>query len=149
MTWFDAIRFLAGLGLFLFGMKLLEQALKILSSESFRNLLQRSTAIPVVSVLGGTLTTMILQSSSMVGLMMMAFVGAGIIPLYNAVGVVLGANLGTTFTGWIVVTLGFKLQLDTLAIPLMGLGAFWHVLVGTRERWQAWGSCVLGLGLIR
>ncbi len=148
MTWFDWVRFVAGLGIFLFGMQLLEQALKVLSSESFRQLLLRSTRKPLLSVLGGTLTTMILQSSSLVGLMMMAFVGAGMIPLYNAVGVVLGANLGTTFTGWIVTTLGFKLKLDALAIPLMGVGAFWHVLAGEKARWQAWGSCVLGIGLI-
>lgn len=148
MSTFDVVRFIAGLGIFLFGMQLLEEALKVLSSDSFRRLLRRTTATPVLSVLGGTITTMILQSSSMVGLMMMAFVGAGIIPLYNAVGVVLGANLGTTVTGWIVTTLGFKLQLDTLAIPLMGLGAFWHVLAGQKERWKAWGACVLGLGLI-
>ncbi|AUM13566.1 Na/Pi cotransporter family protein [Ketobacter alkanivorans] len=142
------VMFLAGLGLFLFGMSQLEEALKVLSSTSFRRFLRRTTSNPVSSMLGGTLTTMLVQSSSMVGLMMMALVGAGVIPLYNAVGVVLGANLGTTFTGWIVATLGFKLDLATLAVPLMGAGALWSVLLARREYWLAWGRLVLGLGLL-
>ena len=86
------LSFLAGLGLFLYGMTQLEEALRVLSSASFRRFLRRSTSNPITSMLGGTLTTMLVQSSSMVGLMMMALVGAGIMPLYNAVGVVLGAN---------------------------------------------------------
>lgn len=142
------ISFFAGLGLFLYGMTQLEEALKVLSSASFRRFLRKTTGNPISSMLGGTLTTMLLQSSSMVGLMMMALVGAGVIPLYNAVGVVLGANLGTTFTGWIVATLGFKLNLAALAVPLMGAGALWSVLVTRREGWLAWGRLVLGLGML-
>lgn len=144
----DLPLFVAGLGLFLYGMMVLEESLRTLSSDSFRLLLRKTTANPVASVLGGIVTTMVLQSSSMVGLMMMAFVGAGIIPLYNAVGVVLGANLGTTFTGWIVTTLGFKLNLADLAVPLMGLTAIWIVLWREREQWRAWGGFGFGLGLL-
>ena len=142
------LSFLAGLGLFLYGMTQLEEALRVLSSASFRRFLRRSTSNPITSMLGGTLTTMLVQSSSMVGLMMMALVGAGIMPLYNAVGVVLGANLGTTFTGWIVATLGFKLDLAALALPIMGAGALWCVLLAKREKWLAWGRLVLGVGLL-
>ncbi|MDY6919990.1 MAG: Na/Pi symporter [Pseudomonadota bacterium] len=138
----------AGLGLFLYGMSQLEEGLGALSSQSFRRFLRRTTANPISSLLGGTVTTMLVQSSSMVGLMMMALVGAGVIPLYNAVGVVLGANLGTTFTGWIVATLGFKLDLTATAVPLMGGGALWLMLLSGRERWQPWGRLVLGLGLL-
>ncbi|MBA56519.1 MAG: hypothetical protein CMK89_18870 [Pseudomonadales bacterium] len=142
------LSFLAGLGLFLYGMTRLEEALGVLSSASFRRFLRRSTSNPITSMLGGTLTTMLVQSSSMVGLMMMALVGAGIIPLYNAVGVVLGANLGTTFTGWIVATLGFKLDLAAMALPAMGAGALWCVLLARREKWLAWGRLVFGFGLL-
>ncbi len=142
------LSFLAGLGLFLYGMSQLEEALGVLSNASFRRFLRRSTGNPITSLLGGTVTTMLVQSSSMVGLLMMALVGAGIIPLSNAVGVVLGANLGTTFTGWIVATLGFKLDLAALAIPAMGAGALWCVLLAGREKWLAWGRLVLGFGML-
>ncbi|HAU15741.1 MAG: hypothetical protein CMK83_07145 [Pseudomonadales bacterium] len=142
------LSFFAGLGLFLYGMAQLEAALGALSSASFRRFLRRSTGHPLTSLLGGTLTTMLVQSSSMVGLMMMALVGAGVLPLANAVGVVLGANLGTTFTGWIVTTLGFKLDLAALAFPSMGAGALWCVLLSRSEPWLAWGRLVLGLGML-
>ena len=142
------IAFFSGLGLFLFGMMLLEKGIKSLSSESFRLFLRKTTSNPVSALVGGTLTTMVVQSSSMVGLMMMAFVGAGVIPLANGVGVVLGANLGTTFTGWVVTTLGFKLKLSEYAMPLMGLGAFWIVILNNQPRWKAWGNLILGLGLL-
>ncbi|MCG8537698.1 MAG: Na/Pi symporter [Pseudomonadales bacterium] len=142
------IAFFSGLGLFLFGMMLLEKGIKSLSSESFRLFLRKTTSNPVSALVGGTLTTMVVQSSSMVGLMMMAFVGAGVIPLANGVGVVLGANLGTTFTGWVVTTLGFKLKLFEYAMPLMGLGAFWIVILNNQPRWKAWGNLILGLGLL-
>lgn len=144
----DFPQFFAGLGLFLFGLLVLEKALATLSSESFRVILRRSTANPVSSVFSGIISTVVLQGSSTVGLLMMAFVGAGLIPLYNAVGVVLGANLGTTFTGWIVTTLGFRMDLAAVAVPVMGLGAIWSVLFQERERWQAWGGFAFGLGLM-
>lgn len=145
---YNFIAFLSGLGLFLLGMMQLEAGLKALSSDGFRSFLRKTTGNPISAMMGGTITTMVVQSSSMVGLMMMAFVGAGVIPLANGVGVVLGANLGTTFTGWIVTTLGFKLKLAEYAVPLMGLGAFWIVLLNKQQRWRAWGSLILGLGLL-
>lgn len=145
---FDLLLFMAGLGLFLFGMMQLESAIKTLSSQSFRKFLRRSTSNPVGSMLSGTLITMVVQSSSMVGLMVLALVGAGVIPLFNAIGVVMGANLGTTFTGWVVTTLGFKLKLSELAVPMMGMGALVAVVFSQRERGKAWGYLVLGLGLL-
>ncbi len=140
--------FISGLGLFLYGMQQLEDALKVLSSESFKSFLRKSTANPLTSLIGGTITTMVVQSSSMVGLMMMAFVGAGVMPLSNAVGVVLGANLGTTFTGWIVATLGFKLPLAAMAVPAMGVGALITVVFNDRDKLKAWALLLLGLGLL-
>ncbi|NIQ95932.1 MAG: Na/Pi cotransporter family protein, partial [Desulfuromonadales bacterium] len=70
------------------------------------------------SVFTGTVATAILQSSSVVGLTVLAFVGAGLVTMRNALGVIFGSNLGTTFTGWLVVTFGFKLPLDQAALPL-------------------------------
>lgn len=144
----DFVWFIAGLGLFLYGMMQLEAAIKTLSSHSFRRFLRRFTTNPVGAILSGTFITMIVQSSSMVGLMVLALVGAGVIPLFNAIGVVMGANLGTTFTGWIVTTLGFKLKIAAFAVPMMGIGALISVIFSRSERGSAWGKLVLGLGLL-
>ena len=145
---FSLVMFFAGLGVFLYGMHQLENGLKALSSESFKALLRKSTGNPVSSVAGGIVTTMILQSSSMVGLIMMAFVGAGVIPLVNAVGVVMGANLGTTFTGWVVATLGFKLKLAQIAIPAIGIGGLMAVALEQRQTLKSWAELIMGLGLL-
>ncbi len=118
----DLWKLLAGLGLFLFGMNLLETSLKKLAGKGFRRFLRHSTNKPIGSVFGGIVATTIVQSSSLVGLIVLAFVGADIIPLVNAIGVVIGSNLGTTFTGWIVATLGFKLNFSSFVYPMIAIG---------------------------
>jgi len=89
----DLWKLLAGLGLFLYAMNLMEDALKQLAGSRFRHFLRHSTDSPVRSAFGGVIATAIVQSSSLVGLIVLAFVGAGIIPLVNAIGIVLGSNL--------------------------------------------------------
>jgi phosphate:Na+ symporter len=86
---------LAGLGLFLFGMLMMEEALKSLTGRSFKKFLRKHTGNSVKAVLSGTLITAILQSSSMVSLLVMSFAGAGIIGLKNGIGIIMGANLGS------------------------------------------------------
>ena len=142
----DLIGLVAGLGLFLYGMRQLESGLKRLVGGSFRRFLRQSTQHRLASVSGGIIATAIVQSSSLVGLIVLAFVGAGIIPLVNAIGIVVGSNLGTTFTGWIVTALGFRLDLDTYALPVLGISALGYTLL--KDRWQAFCLFLVGLALI-
>ena len=114
----DLWRIAAGLGLFLFGMHQLEAALKQLAGRSFKRFLRQYTAKPIRGVLAGAATTAALQSSSVVSLIVLAFVGTGVITLASAIGIVFGSNLGTTATGWIVATVGFKLD-DATAVATM------------------------------
>ena len=86
------------------------------------------------------------QSSSVVGLMVLAFVGAGLMSLQNALGVVFGSNLGTTFTGWLVATLGFKLDIQALSLPLIATGSL--ALLVARGRGAELGRIALGIGLL-
>lgn len=142
----DFWKLIAGLGAFLFGMLQLEEGLKKLAGKTFRRFLRQSTSKPAGSVLGGMVATAIVQSSSLVGLIVLAFVGAGIIPLVNAIGIVIGANLGTTFTGWIVATVGFKFDLQAVALPLFGIGGLGYTLL--KDRWQSLAQFLLGFGLL-
>ena len=144
--YFDLWKLFAGLGLFLFAMNQMEAALKKLAGKRFRRFLRHSTDQPVQSALGGIIATAIVQSSSLVGLIVLAFVGAGLIPLVNAIGIVLGSNLGTTFTGWIVTTLGFKLDLTTFIFPLAALGGVSYGLL--KGHWKAISQLVFSLGLL-
>ena len=137
---------LAGLGLFLFGMRQLEAALKTLAGPQFNRWIVNSTNQPVRSVTTGILATAMVQSSSLVGLITLAFVGAGIMPLVNGIGVVLGSNLGTTFTGWMVATLGFKVDMSLLVYPLLGIGGLGYGLL--KGKIQATSLAVLGLALL-
>lgn len=114
--------FLAGLGVFLFGMYLMEESIRSLASRSFKIFLRKQTGSPIKAVLSGTVTTAILQSSTLVTLLVMTFTSAGIIGLKSGIGIILGANLGTTATGWMISLLGFKLNIETYILPFLAIG---------------------------
>ena len=147
MTWETIFTPLAGIGLFLFAMSLIEDALHAVSGRRLREFLVRNTQHPARGILSGTAATALLQSSSVVGLLMLAFVGAGVIEMRNALAVIFGSNLGTTATGWFVATLGFKLDLGMLAIPLIAVGGLAHVFTVRGHRLAA-AKLILGLGLL-
>ena len=136
-----------GLAIFLFGMDRLENGVRGLSNKGLTRWLKRSTNNRVTGAISGIGITALLQSSSMVSLMVLAFVGGGLLPMANGISVILGANLGTTMTGWIVATLGFKLSLTKLAIPLLGFGAALHILSRNQKAHYA-GNLLIGLALI-
>lgn len=143
---FDIWQLIGGLGLFLFAMAQLETALRSFAGRSLKSFLQKFTNRPLKSVIAGTLTTAVLQSSSLVALMVLAFVGASIMSLQNALGVIFGANLGTTLTGWVVTTLGFKLDLGAMSLPLIGIGGL--ILVGTSGKLAQFGRIMTSIGFL-
>lgn len=137
-----------GLVLFLFGMNQLEAGVRSLGYNTFKRWLSSSTASPAGSAFIGVSVTAILQSSSMVSLLVLAFASAGALPLYNAIGVLFGANLGTTVTGWMVATLGFKLSLNLFALPMMACGALVQLVSGRLKGLLGLGMVLFGLGLV-
>jgi phosphate:Na+ symporter len=145
---FDLWKFLAGLGLFLFGMSQLENGVKELAGRGFKVFIKRHTKNKLKAILGGTLITALLQSSSVVSLMLLAFVGAGVISMKSALGIILGSNLGTTFTGWLVATLGFKVDIEGFVMPFIAIGGLLVVLFPKREQLFNIGLLTLGLALL-
>ena len=144
---FDLWQPLAGLGLFLFAMGVIEQSLETVSGSGFQEFHPQEHRSTLKGIAAGTLATGVLQSSSLVGLMTLALVGAGVMRLRNALGIIFGANLGTTATGWIVATVGFKLDLDAAALPLIGLGGTLAIAISS-GRLKAYARIVFGIGLL-
>ncbi len=139
---------IAGLSIFLFGMLQMEEGLKMLAGRSFRTFLRNNTKNRIRGVLIGIMLTAILQSSSVVSLLLLAFVGAGLISMKRALPVIFGSNLGTTVTGWIVTVLGFKLPIDEFSIPFIGIGGLILFFFKERPRYSNIGQIMLGFGFI-
>jgi phosphate:Na+ symporter len=141
-----AVQVLGGIGLFLLGMRLMTDGLKLAAGESLKHVLARWTRTPWRGVLAGGLLTALVQSSSAVTVATIGFVNAGLLDLARAISVVIGSNVGTTMTSWIVALLGVKVQIGALAAPLVGAGALLH-LVGRRSRRGPFGDAIAGFGL--
>jgi phosphate:Na+ symporter len=137
---------LGGVGLFLLGMSLMTDGLKAVAGETLRKVLGRFTGGPISALLSGAALTALVQSSSATTLATIGFVSAGLLTFSQSVGVILGANVGTTSTGWIVSTIGLKLNVSTLALPLIGVGALLRLL--GRGRVASVGLALAGFGLI-
>jgi phosphate:Na+ symporter len=141
-----AFQLLGGIGLFLLGMVLLTDGLKSFAGEALQQALVRFTGTPAKAFASGALVTLLVQSSSATTVTLIGFVSAGLITFPQAVGVVMGASLGTTGTGWMVSVLGLKVNLGFYALPLVGSGALLRLLA--RGRWRAFGLALAGFGLI-
>lgn len=140
------ISLFGGVGLFLLGMTLLTEGLKSFAGDSLRQALLRFTNRPVTAFLSGLAATALVQSSSATTVATIGFVSAGLLSFTQSIGIVLGASLGTTSTGWLVSVFGLKLSIAKLALPLIGVGAFLRLL--GRGRWSPLGLALAGFGLI-
>ena len=145
---FDLFKMMAGIGLFLLGMVFLEEALRKLAGRTFKIFLRNQTNNKLKAVAGGAIVTSVLQSSSVVNLMVLAFVGAGVLTMQNALAVILGANIGTTLTSWIVATLGFKLNIEALAFPIVGIFSVLMAITSRKFKFYYWSKFLFGFGLL-
>jgi len=134
-----------GLGLFLLGMVVLTEGLRKLAGDALRRLLSQFTKTPLRGVVAGALTTAIIQSSSATTVTAVGFVGAGLLTLPQGLGIVFGANIGTTITGWIVAIVSFKLKLGLIVLPLVFLGVLLRLFSTTRLRHLGWALAGFGL----
>lgn len=143
---FLVMNLLGALGIFLYGMKLMSEALQKVAGARLQVMLNAITSNRFSAVLTGFLATTVIQSSSATTVMVVGFVSAGLLTLTQAIGVILGANIGTTITGWIVALLGFKVKITAFALPACGIGLVMTMAKSTRTRY--WGEAALGFGLL-
>ena len=141
---------LGALGMFLYGMNLMSSGLQKAAGDRLRGLLSAMTSNPFKGVLTGLGITSVIQSSSATTVMVVSFVNAGLLTLAQAIGVIMGANIGTTVTAWLVSWLGFKADISILAVPLMLLGFVFSNSKKNQRRnigELVVGFCLLFLGL--
>jgi len=147
MNFFSAAsNLLGGLGLFLTGMWLMTEGLKLAAGERLREILHSWTKSPLRGLLTGYFITALVQSSSAITVATIGFANAGLIALPQAVWVIYGSNIGTTMTAWLVALIGFKVNIDAYALPLIGIGMAIR-LTGQKSRRAAIGQTILGFGL--
>src|SRR5262247_4005404 len=141
-----AVTLVGGLGLFLLGIHHLTEGLKGLAGDSLRRALQRLVAGRFSAVASGAFFTAVIQSSTAAILTVIGFVSAGLVTFSQAVGMIIGATLGTTSTIWLVALFGLRFRISAAALPLLGVGAFlWLV---ARGRTRSLGAILAGFGLI-
>ena len=139
------LNILGGLCLFLYGMKVMSEAIQQGAGERLRRALNFMTMNRFAGVLTGFVVTGIVQSSSAVTVMVVSFVNAGLLTLTQSIGVIMGANIGTTVTAWIVSLVGFSLQLSALALPAVGIGFVFRIM---KWKHRTLGEMILGFGLL-
>lgn len=148
MTISDFWKLLAGLGMFLYGMFHLEDAMKQLDGRGFKLFLKKYTKKKLSAIFSGTIVTGILQSSSIVNLMVLSFVGAGMLTMRNALGVALGANIGGTFNSWLVALLGFKVDIGKFTLPIIGIAGIGLIVFKNKKRIYQIAKFCMGFGLL-
>ena len=137
---------IGALGMFLYGMNLMSDGLQKAAGSRLRRFLEAMTSNRFKSVTTGLTITSIIQSSSATTVMVVGFVNAGLLALNQAIGVIMGANIGTTVTAWLISLLGFKADISILAVPLMALGFI--LSISKNERRRNISECIIGFSLL-
>lgn len=140
------ITIFGGLGLFLFGMKIMSESLQLAAGERLKGILWKVSNNRIKGVFTGLFITSIIQSSSATTVMLVSFVSAGLLTLHQSIGIIYGANIGTTVTGWLVALIGFKVKITSVALPCIGIGFFVRFI--SNEKVRYYGEVLLGFGVL-
>ncbi|QZE13803.1 Na/Pi cotransporter family protein [Halosquirtibacter laminarini] len=142
----EVMTLIGSLGLFLYGMKLMSESLQKVAGNKMRDILASMTSNRVKGVLTGILITSLVQSSSATTVMVVSFVNAGLLTLKQSIGVIMGANIGTTVTAWIISFLGFKVSMSTISLPLIAIAL--PLLFSSKRSKKSWGELIVGFSLL-
>ena len=133
---------IGGLGIFLLGMKSMSEGMQAVAGQSLRRIIALVTNNRLLAVAAGAMVTCIVQSSSITTVMVVGFVNSGLMNLRQSVGVIMGSNIGTTITGWILV-----LNIGKYGLPILGSAVFVY-LFSREDRWRYWGMSIMGVGMV-
>ena len=145
-TFYDFLKLLGSLALFLYGMKTMSEGLQKFAGDRMRQALTVMTRNRVAGVLTGVLITALVQSSSATTVMVVSFVNAGLLTLSQSISVIMGANIGTTVTAWLISALGFKVDIGSFVLPLLAVGV--PFLFARHSRRRSMGEFVIGFSLL-
>lgn len=143
---FQFLNLIGGLGIFLLGMKMMSEGIHKSAGEKFKHFLNVMTGNRVAGVFTGMLTTSVIQSSSATTVMLVSLVNAGVMTLTQSIGVIMGANIGTTLTAWIVSIFGFKMKITAFALPAIAIGL--PFMFSKKERFRDIAEIFIGFGLL-
>lgn len=145
-SFLDFLKLIGSLGMFLYGMKIMSEGLQKVAGDKLRSILTAMTKNRVMGMLTGVLVTALIQSSSATTVMVVSFVNAGLLSLAQSISVIMGANVGTTVTAWIISIFGFKVSISVFALPLIGL-AIPFIFSGNSKR-KSWGEFMVGFAFL-
>ncbi len=145
-SWFDFLQLIGSLGIFIFGMKIFSEGLQKIAGNRLKGILEGMTRNRAVGVVTGLGTTVITQSSTTTTVMAVSFVNAGLLTFVQSTGVVMGANIGTTVTAWMVALFGFKFEITPIALALIGL--FFAFLFSKNTRLRNIAETMVGFGIL-
>ena len=145
-SFYDFLKLLGSLALFLYGMKIMSEGLQKFAGDRLRSILTAMTTNRVTGVLTGMLITALIQSSSATTVMVVSFVNAGLLELGQSIGVIMGANIGTTVTAWIISALGFKVDISAFSLPLLAFGI--PLLFSQKSSRKSVGEFIIGFAFL-
>lgn len=140
------LQIFGSLAFFIFGMKMMSDGIQRAAGSQLRTILRRMTSNRTFGVFTGFLTTALVQSSSATTVMTVSFVNAGLLTLVESAGIMMGANVGTTITGWLISILGFEVTLGNFSIPLFAIGV--PLLFAKNKKYSYWGEFVIGFAIL-
>ena len=145
-TFYDFLALLGSLALFLYGMKIMSEGLQKFAGDRLRSILTAMTTNRVTGVLTGVLITALIQSSSATTVMVVSFVNAGLLTLSQSIGVIMGANIGTTVTAWLISALGFQVDISSFSLPLLAFGI--PLLFSQKSSRKSVGEFIFGFAFL-
>lgn len=142
----EVLQLIGALGFFIYGMKIMSDGIQKVAGSKMREILEAMTSNRVFGLITGFLVTALVQSSSATTVMIVSFVNAGLLSLVESIGVIMGANIGTTVTAWLISILGFKVKISALALPIIAIG--FPMLFSSRPRLNSWAQVLIGFALL-
>ena len=143
---FELLQLIGALGFFIFGMMIMSDGIQKVAGSKMRNILSKMTSNRFLGIITGFLITALLQSSSATTVMIVSFVNAGLLSLVESIGVIMGANIGTTITAWLISILGFKVKISSIALPIIAIG--FPMMFASKANIRSWAEVFIGFALL-